>query len=154
MTPPRRPPLHGDARTVVSLGIPLGKIFPSDPRGRFGSLLRRARHGDSCVNSCAGDDVVTERKHESSVTDNLLLAIFFLHKSTKKSSLSGALKRVLSLLLIQNLKTSEDRDPRDQHGSQREPPAPHRAWGSSSRSEARQRACRAGRILSSGRVGQ
>ena len=95
MTPPRRPPLHRDARTVLSLGIPLLEIFPSDPRGFFGSLLWRTRNGDSCINSCAGDDVVTERIHESSVTDNLLLAIFFLHKSTKKKLPFGSLEESL-----------------------------------------------------------
>ena len=116
MTPPRRPPLHGDARTVVSLGIPLGKIFPSDPRGRFGSLLRRARHGDSCVNSCAGDDVVTERKHESSVTDNLLLAIFFLHKSTKKKLPFGSLEESLVSVAYS--------ESEDQRGSR----SPRSAW--------------------------
>ena len=95
MTSPRCPPLHGDARTVFGFGIPLVEIFPSDPRGFFGSLLGRTRHGDSCVDSCAGDDVVAERIHESSVTDNLLLAIFFLHKSTKKKLPFGSLEENL-----------------------------------------------------------
>jgi hypothetical protein len=86
MTSPRRPPLHGDARTIFGLGIPLVEIFPSDPRGFFGSLLGRTRHCDSCVNSCAGDDVVTERKHESSVTEEFVFGNVFLDKNTKKKA--------------------------------------------------------------------
>jgi len=95
MTPPRRPPLHRDARTVLSLGIPLLEIFPSDPRGFFGSLLRRTRHGDSCINSCAGDDVVTERKHGGSVTEEFVFGNLFLHKSTKKKLPFGSLEESL-----------------------------------------------------------
>lgn len=95
MTSPRRPPLHGDARTVFGFGIPLVEIFPSDPRGFFGSLLRRTRHGDSCVNSCAGDNVVAERIHESSVTEEFVFGNLFLDKNAKKKLPFGSLEESL-----------------------------------------------------------